>query len=90
MKKKKIQDKNKIAKKSSIRFPEKMTYNSCTKDMKLHVLVIKVLKLNNKPLRNNFLGLKYSPSIHAVYSLCFSHGFPDCSKKTKPTAINGE
>lgn len=67
-----------------------MTYNSFTKDMKLHVLVIKVLKLNNKPLRNNFLGLKYSPSIHAVYSLCFSHGFPDCSKKTKPTAINGE
>ena len=39
MMKKRVQDKTKkIAKKSSIRFPEKMKYNSCVKDMKLDVL----------------------------------------------------
>ena len=43
---------------SSIRFPGKMKYNSCTKDMTLHVLVNKVLKLNTQPLRNDFLGQK--------------------------------
>ena len=32
------QNKKKITKKSSIRFPEKMKYNSCVKDMKLDVL----------------------------------------------------
>ena len=45
--KKKDTRQKKLAKKSSIRFPEKMKYNSCTKDMKLHVLVITVLQLNN-------------------------------------------
>ena len=53
----------------------------CTKDMTLHVLVSKVLKLNTQPLRNDFLGQKSSLSIQAVYSPCFSHGFPDCSAK---------
>ena len=58
-----------------------MKYNSCTKDMTLHVLVNKVLKLNTQPLRNDFLGQKNSLSKQAVYSPCFSHGFPDCSAK---------
>ena len=68
-------------KSSSIRFPEKMKYNSCTKDMTLHVLVNKVLKLNTQPLRNDFLGQKNSLSVQALYSPRFLHGFPDYSAK---------
>ena len=58
-----------------------MKYNSCTKDMTLHVLVNKVLKLNTQPLRNDFLGQKNSLSVQALYSPRFLHGFPDYSAK---------
>ena len=60
---------------------KKKKTKKCTKDMTLHVLVSKVLKLNNQPLRNNFQGQKNCLSIQAVYSPCFYHGFPDCSPK---------
>ena len=36
----------------------------------------------------NFLGQENSLSIHTVYSPCFSHGFHDCSAKTKPIPVN--
>ena len=64
-----------------------MKCNSCTKDMTLHVLVNKVLKLNTQPLKNNFQGQKNSLSIQAVYSPCFSHGFPDCSAKLNRSSL---
>ena len=58
-----------------------------TKEMKLHVLVNKVLKRNNWPLRNNFLGQTKIVLVYKMYTHLVS---PDCSEKTKPTAANGE
>ena len=70
---KKYQAKQKNNKKSSLRFPEKMKYNSCTKEMKLHVLVNKVLKRNNRPLRNNFLGQTKIVIVYKMYTHLVSH-----------------
>ena len=70
---KKYQAKQKNNKKSSLRFPEKMKYNSCTKEMKLHVSVNKVLKRNNWPLRNNFLGQTKIVLVYKMYTHLVSH-----------------
>lgn len=69
-------------KKSSLRFPEKKKYNSCTKEMKLHVLVNKVLKRNNWPLRNNFLGQTKIVLVYKMYTHLVSHtGFLIAGRK---------
>ena len=79
---KKYQAKQKNNKKSSLRFPEKMKYNSCTKEMKLHLLVNKVLKRNNWPLRNNFLGQTKIVLVYKMYTHLVSHtGFLIAGRK---------